>query len=60
MTENTLPAITPQEPEQSSIWDRIDSVPALRAEIRRLEGEVRRANRRNQTAPLGIETERTE
>lgn len=48
--EIQVPAIVPQEPEQSSIWDRIDSVPALRAEIRRLEGEVRRANRRNQSA----------
>ena len=54
MTENTLPAITSPEPEQSSIWDRIDSVPALRAEIRRLEGEVRRANRRNNPAPLEV------
>ena len=47
MTENTLPAITSPEPEQASIWDRIDSVTALRAEIRRLEGEVRRARLRN-------------
>ena len=48
--EIQVPAVIPQEPEQSSIWDRIDNVPALRAEIRRLEGEVRRANRRNQSA----------
>lgn len=60
MTENTLPAITSPEPEQSSIWDRIDSVPALRAEIRRLEGEVRRARRRGIVPNLTTSTVITE
>ena len=60
MTENTLPAITSPEPEQSSIWDRIDNVPALRAEIRRLEGEVRRARRREVVPSLTTSTVITE
>lgn len=52
-TEVQVPAIYEEEPEQSCIWDRIESVPALRAEIRRLERELQRATRRK-AAPLTI------
>lgn len=45
MTEENLPAILADEPEHPTIWDRINDVRALRAEIRRLERELHRAKR---------------